>query len=55
MFQRTANFSVPARNAPLTDGERKAFRDNYPEIRRIAREEMRNGIVHGSAGSRRAR
>lgn len=44
VFQRTANFSVPARNAALTAGERKAFRDNYPEIRRKAREEMRNGI-----------
>lgn len=44
VFQRTANFSVPARNAPLTDAERKAFRDNYAEIRRAAREDMRNGI-----------
>lgn len=45
VFQRTANFSVPARNAPLTNEERQAFRDDYPEIRRKAREEMRNGIV----------
>ncbi|MES2028521.1 MAG: NAD(P)/FAD-dependent oxidoreductase [Pseudomonadota bacterium] len=45
VFQRTANFSVPARNAPLTDDERKSFRDNYPEIRRRAREEFKNGIV----------
>ncbi|MDO9563070.1 MAG: NAD(P)/FAD-dependent oxidoreductase, partial [Bradyrhizobium sp.] len=45
VFQRTANFSIPARNAELTPGEREAFRANYPEIRRIAREEMRNGIV----------
>jgi cyclohexanone monooxygenase len=45
VFQRTANFSIPARNAPLTAEERDAFRSNYPEIRRIAREEMRNGIV----------
>ena len=44
VFQRTANFSVPARNAKLTDAERKTFRDNYAEIRRIAREEMKNGI-----------
>ncbi len=44
VFQRTANFSVPARNAPLTAEERQWFRDNYPEIRRKAREEMRNGI-----------
>jgi cyclohexanone monooxygenase len=44
VFQRTANFSIPARNAPLTEQERQAFRTKYPEIRRIAREEMRNGI-----------
>jgi cyclohexanone monooxygenase len=44
VFQRTANFSIPARNAPLTPEERDAFRANYPEIRRIAREDMRNGI-----------
>ena len=44
VFQRTANFSIPARNAPLTEEERQAFRQNYPEIRRFAREEARNGI-----------
>jgi cyclohexanone monooxygenase len=44
VFQRTANFSIPARNAPLTPQERDAFRANYPEIRRTAREDMRNGI-----------
>ncbi|MDA9468714.1 flavin-containing monooxygenase [Bradyrhizobium sp. CCBAU 53415] len=44
VFQRTANFSVPARNAALNDEERSAFRRNYPEIRRFAREVARNGI-----------
>jgi cyclohexanone monooxygenase len=44
VFQRTANFSIPARNAELTPEERDAFRRNYPEIRRFAREEARNGI-----------
>jgi cyclohexanone monooxygenase len=44
VFQRTANFSIPARNGPLTAEERQSFRKNYPEIRRKAREEMRNGI-----------
>jgi cyclohexanone monooxygenase len=44
VFQRTANFSIPARNAPLTLEEREKFRSNYPEIRRAAREDMRNGI-----------
>jgi cyclohexanone monooxygenase len=44
VFQRTANFSIPARNAALTAEEREEFRSNYPEIRRFAREEARNGI-----------
>ncbi|MBN9005139.1 MAG: NAD(P)/FAD-dependent oxidoreductase [Rhizobiales bacterium] len=44
VFQRTANFSIPARNGLLTAEERQSFRHNYPEIRRKAREEMRNGI-----------
>ena len=44
VFQRTANFSIPARNAALTDEERAAFRKNYPDIRRFAREVARNGI-----------
>src|SRR5205807_2583955 len=34
----------PARNAKLTAEERERFRTNYPEIRRFAREEARNGI-----------
>jgi cyclohexanone monooxygenase len=45
VFQRTANFSIPARNAALTAGERQAWKADYPEIRRKAREETRNGIV----------
>jgi cyclohexanone monooxygenase len=44
VFQRTANFSIPARNAALTQEEREAFRKDYPQIRRFAREETRNGI-----------
>ena len=44
VFQRTANFSIPAHNAPLSADERERFRKNYPEIRRFAREEARNGI-----------
>jgi cyclohexanone monooxygenase len=44
VFQRTANFSIPARNAALAEEEREYFRANYPEIRRFAREDARNGI-----------
>src|SRR6201995_2752344 len=44
VFQRTPQFSIPARNAPLSAEERNRTRDNYPEIRRFAREEAKNGI-----------
>ena len=44
VFQRTANFSIPARNAALTARERQSWKADYPEIRRKARE-TRNGIV----------
>jgi cyclohexanone monooxygenase len=44
VFQRTPNYSIPARNAPLSDEERRSFQDNYAEIRRFAREDARNGI-----------
>jgi cyclohexanone monooxygenase len=44
VFQRTPNYSIPARNATLSEQERQKFRQNYPEIRRFAREEAKNGI-----------
>ena len=44
VFQRTANFSIPARNAALTEEERQWFRAKYPDIRHFAREVSRNGI-----------
>ncbi|WGS18452.1 MULTISPECIES: NAD(P)/FAD-dependent oxidoreductase [unclassified Bradyrhizobium] len=44
VFQRTAQFSIPARNAKLTEEERAWFRANYPEIRTFAREQAKNGI-----------
>jgi cyclohexanone monooxygenase len=44
VFQRTPQYSIPARNALLTEAERRKFRENYPEIRRFAREVAKNGI-----------
>jgi cyclohexanone monooxygenase len=44
VFQRTANYSIPARNTALTAEERERFRAKYPEIRRFSREVARNGI-----------
>jgi cation diffusion facilitator CzcD-associated flavoprotein CzcO len=37
VFQRTANYSVPARNAPLTAEFKRWVRENFDEIRGIAR------------------
>src|SRR5436190_1883881 len=45
VFQRTANFSVPARNDKLTDDYRKNVRAGYAELRRKAKWEMKNAIV----------
>src|SRR5438552_4302672 len=50
VFQRTANFSIPARHANLTAEERERFRTNYSEIRRLAREEAKNGIYADHPG-----
>ena len=36
VFQRTANYSVPANNGPLTPEFTQWVRDNYEEIRRIS-------------------
>ncbi len=38
VFQRTANYSVPARNAPLDPEVEQAHKQQYPELRRVARE-----------------
>ena len=35
VFQRTANYSVPARNAPLTPEFKRYVKANFPEIQRI--------------------
>lgn len=37
VFQRTANYSIPARNAPVTYSDIKLTRDNYDDIWRRAR------------------
>ena len=37
VFQRTANYSVPARNAPLTPERKRWFREHYEETRELVR------------------
>lgn len=44
VFQRTPVFSIPARNAPLDPEYVAAYKRNYPEYRRKARE-ARTGII----------
>jgi cyclohexanone monooxygenase len=39
-FQRSAAFTLPARNQPLSDEKRRHWRENVREIRRQAREEL---------------
>ena len=38
VFQRTANYSIPARNFPMTAERNKEIKDTYREIRRRCRE-----------------
>ena len=44
VFQRTPNYSVPARNTPLDPEYEREWKTNYPERRRLARE-SRIGFV----------
>jgi len=44
VFQRTANYSVPARNAPLTPEFKRHVKETFPEIRRLM-----NGNPNGHA------
>ncbi len=43
VFQRTPNYSVPARNGPLTSEFQRYLKENYAEIRRKMRESV-NGF-----------
>ncbi|MEE8436366.1 MAG: NAD(P)/FAD-dependent oxidoreductase [bacterium] len=45
VFQRTPNYVVPARNAPLPPEVRQEFKANYPMLREQAKQ-RRNGILY---------
>jgi cyclohexanone monooxygenase len=49
VFQRTPNFSIPARNAPLMPDYEQSWKSSYPELRRRAREETRSGTIYDFA------
>jgi cyclohexanone monooxygenase len=44
VFQRTPNYSIPARNGPMTSDYEREWKDSYDERRARARE-ARNGIL----------
>jgi cyclohexanone monooxygenase len=39
VFQRTANFSVPARNQPMPEDDERQHKARYPELRKAARKQ----------------
>jgi cyclohexanone monooxygenase len=48
VFQRTPNFSIPARNAPLDPEYERRVKTNYAEFRRQARESRVGFVVDGN-------
>ncbi len=46
VFQRTPNFSIPARNVPMDDAYERQWKDNYPALRRQAREDSTSGTIY---------
>jgi len=46
VFQRTPNFSIPAGNAPMDEDYERSWKDNYPKLRRKAREETSSGTIY---------
>ena len=46
VFQRTPNFSIPARNAPMDDSYERQWKDNYPALRQQAREDTTSGTLY---------
>ena len=46
VFQRTPNFSLPARNAPLSEEQVTHWKSQYPKLRKYAREETRSGTIY---------
>lgn len=51
VFQRTANYSIPARNRPLTQQDREEIQANYPALRDKARSSVNGHPFDVSADS----
>ncbi len=54
VFQRTANFSVPAHNGPIEPEYARQMTERYTEVRRRAREETTGGVVSGTPNEKSA-
>ena len=46
VFQRTPNFSIPARNVPMDDIYERSWKDNYAALRQRARDDTTSGTVY---------
>ena len=46
VFQRTPNYSVPARNQKMTEEYAQSWKQDYPRFRKEARETTRSGILY---------
>ncbi|MGK2940694.1 MAG: flavin-containing monooxygenase [Immundisolibacter sp.] len=55
VFQRTANFSVPARNGPLPQSDQQRIKAQYPSRRQLSRESLFGVPVAMPAAPRRTR
>jgi cyclohexanone monooxygenase len=53
VFQRTANFSVPAHNGPIDPDYERRMKERYTEVRRLARESTA-GVVSRAANEQSA-
>jgi cyclohexanone monooxygenase len=54
VFQRTANFSVPAQNSPLDEQWEKEFKAQYPQYRQMARESNVGFVIPPSEHSEKS-
>ena len=53
VFQRTPNFSIPARNVPMDDAYERSWKDNYANLRQRARDDTTSGTMY-EKGTRKA-
>ncbi len=44
VFQRTPNYSLPARNGPMTTKYARSWKDNYPALREVQRQTPKGAI-----------